>query len=66
MAKPDLQAAFVDPTTGQIKRLKGKLGLGVSNMNNLTDAANDGAADSAGVAIGELYRNGSVIQVRVA
>ena len=32
----------------------------------LDDYANDAAADSGGVAVGELYRNGSVIQVRVA
>ena len=66
MAKPDLQAAYVDPKTGQIKRLKGKLGLGVSNMDSLTAAADDTAAASAGVLIGELYRTGSTIKVRVA
>jgi hypothetical protein len=31
----------------------------------LTNAANDGAAAAAGVAIGQLYRNGSVVQIRV-
>lgn len=31
----------------------------------LTNAANDGAAAAAGVQVGQLYRNGSVIQVRV-
>lgn len=32
----------------------------------LTNAANDAAAAAAGVAIGQLYRNGSVIMVRIA
>lgn len=32
----------------------------------LINAANDSAASAAGVAIGELYRNGSVVMVRVA
>jgi hypothetical protein len=31
----------------------------------LTNAANDGAAAAAGVQVGQLYRNGSVIQVRI-
>jgi hypothetical protein len=31
----------------------------------LVNAANDGAAAAAGVAIGGLYRNGSVVQIRV-
>lgn len=32
----------------------------------LTNAANDAAAAAAGVQVGQLYRNGSVIMVRVA
>jgi hypothetical protein len=32
----------------------------------LTNAANDGAAASAGVAVGQIYRNGSIIMQRVA
>lgn len=32
----------------------------------LTNAANDGAAAAAGVAVGALYRNGSVMMIRVA
>lgn len=31
----------------------------------LTNAANDAAAALAGVKIGQLYRNGSVVQIRV-
>lgn len=33
--------------------------------NNLVNAANDAAAKSAGVAQGALYRNGSILMVRV-
>ena len=32
----------------------------------LTDAANDSAAATAGVAVGQLYRNGSVVMIRVS
>jgi len=32
----------------------------------LTDAANDSAAASAGVAVNQLYRNGSVVMIRVS
>ena len=31
----------------------------------LVNAANDAAAAAAGVAIGQVYRNGSVVQIRV-
>ena len=34
--------------------------------NGLVDAADDTAAATAGVAVGELYRNGSVVMIRVA
>jgi hypothetical protein len=33
--------------------------------NNLVNAANDGAAAAAGVSVGNMYRNGSVLMVRV-
>jgi hypothetical protein len=66
MAKPDLQNLKVAPKTGRIRRDDGKLGLADANLHNLPDAANDGAAATAGVAIGGLYRNGSVLMVRVA
>ncbi len=44
-----------------------KLDLVIRNVafGSLTNAANDAAAASAGVAIGELYRNGSVVMIRV-
>jgi hypothetical protein len=32
----------------------------------LVDAVNDAAAHAAGVEIGQLYRNGSIIMVRIA
>lgn len=35
------------------------------NMTALTNAANDAAAAAAGVGVGQVYRNGSVLQVRV-
>jgi hypothetical protein len=31
----------------------------------LTNAVNDAAAKAAGVEVGQLYRNGSIVQVRV-
>ncbi|MDI1265593.1 MAG: hypothetical protein PS018_20290 [bacterium] len=33
--------------------------------NNLVNAANDAAAAAGGVAVGNMYRNGSVLMVRV-
>jgi hypothetical protein len=43
------------------------ISLLLTNSNaSLTNAANDAAAALAGVQVGQLYRNGSVIQVRVA
>ena len=34
--------------------------------NGLTDAADDAAAASAGVAVGQIYRNGSIVMIRVS
>jgi hypothetical protein len=42
---------------------------GVANVvfsSGLTDAANDSAAATAGVAVNQLYRNGSVVMIRVS
>ncbi|XUM21067.1 hypothetical protein ACRAVF_27275 [Bradyrhizobium oligotrophicum S58] len=39
--------------------------LVTSGNTALTDAANDAAAAAAGVGVGQLYRNGSFIMVRV-
>jgi hypothetical protein len=38
----------------------------LAGFNTLPNYANDAAAASGGVAIGGMYRNGSVIMVRVA
>jgi len=35
-------------------------------LANLVNAANDGAAAAGGVAVGEVYRNGSILMVRVS
>ena len=34
-------------------------------MSGLENYANDAAASAGGVAVGELYRNGSIVMVRV-
>lgn len=40
--------------------------LGAGNVSaNLVNAANDAAAAAAGVSIGQTYRNGSILMVRV-
>ena len=39
---------------------------GTVSMAGLTDAANDSAAATAGVAVNQLYRNGSVVMIRVS
>lgn len=36
-----------------------------ASLASSTSYANDAAAQAGGVAIGQLYRNGSVVQVRV-
>lgn len=38
---------------------------GAPVVGQLTNAANDAAAALAGIPIGALYRNGSVVQIRV-
>jgi hypothetical protein len=58
MAKPDLQAVYVDPNDGQMKRLKGKLGLGQA-LENVIIAANEAAAITAGLAVGGLWADSS-------
>jgi len=40
--------------------------LAGGNVSTLTNAANDAAAATAGVNIGQLYRNGSQVMVRVS
>ena len=36
------------------------------NFTALSDFVDDAAAAAGGIAVGQLYRNGSVVQVRVA
>ena len=69
MAKPDIQRAFIT-ASGTIFRDKGKLGL--EDKGPVTglalaalDFANDGAADTGGVAVGELYHNSGALRIRV-
>ena len=38
----------------------------ISGLNTLPNYANDAAAASGGVAVGAMYRNGSVLMVRVS
>ena len=64
MAKPDLQPVLVKPSDGTLRRLDGKLGLAVA-LDNLVSAANDSAADSAGVPIGGLYHTSGAVKVRL-
>jgi hypothetical protein len=39
--------------------------MAAGNLPTLVNAANDAAAKAAGVGIGQLYANGSVLHVRV-
>ena len=57
MAKPDLQAVYVD-TKGQPKRLKGKLGLGQA-LANIIVAANEAAAIVLGLQVGGIWADSS-------
>ena len=41
-------------------------GTAAVKIEGLTDAANDAAAATAGVAVNQLYRNGSVVMIRVS
>jgi len=40
--------------------------IGVARTASLSDFADDAAAAIGGIAVGQLYRNGSVVMVRVA
>lgn len=68
------QLTLVDPATGKptqvFRDYMAKLDALVAAMAGgnappLVNAANDAAAAAAGVAVGNLYRNGSVVQMRV-
>jgi hypothetical protein len=69
MAKPDIQRSFIT-ASGTLFRDKGKLGL--EDKGPVTglalaalDFANDGAAATGGVAIGELYHTSGDVQIRL-
>ncbi len=53
----------VTVTLLQINATTGRISF--PNMPSSTTYANDGAAAAGGVAVGELYRNGSVVQCRI-
>lgn len=57
MAKPDHQAVYVD-TNGQLKRLKGKLGLGQA-FDNIIVADDENAAIVLGLEIGGVWADGN-------
>lgn len=58
------------PSDGTVTNAKVAAGAAISNskisFTGLGNYANDAAAATGGVAVGSLYRNGSVVQVRVA
>lgn len=64
MAKPDLQALYVKPDDGVVRRLDGKLGLEPA-FDNLVDANSDNNAALAGVPVGGLYHNAGDVKVRL-
>ncbi len=55
MAKPDLQAVYVNPNDSTLRRLKGKLGLGHA-FDNLPVFADNASAKSGDLDDGDLYR----------
>ena len=65
MAKPDLQAVYVDPSDGDLRRLDGKLGLKVA-FENMVSASGDVAAASAGVPVGGLYHTSGAVKIRLS
>ncbi len=64
MAKPDLQAVYVDPSDGDLRRLDGKLGLKVA-FENMVEANSDGNAANAGVPVGGLYHDSGDVKIRL-
>jgi len=58
VAATDPHPVYLTPTEGDARYLQQTL--------TLTNAVDDAAAATAGVAVGKLYRNGSVVMIRVA
>lgn len=69
MAKPDLQRVYSSTADGNLKRLKGKLGLAEA-MDNLVGAADDTAAAASGVPLRGVYydtdTNPGMLRVRLS
>ena len=65
MAKPDLQAVYVDPRDGDLRRLDGKLGLKVA-FENMVSASGDVDAANNGVPIGGLYHTSGTVKIRLS
>lgn len=58
---------FTEPFKRWFLSLQGRLNRpGAPNLPTSTSYANDAAAAVGGVEIGEFYRNGSVVQCRIA
>ena len=55
-------AQYMAKLDAAVRALAGNL---IGSPVQLTNAANDAQAAAAGVAVGQFYRNGSVVQVRV-
>jgi hypothetical protein len=55
MAKPDLQAVYVKPDDGNLRRLDGKLGLALA-LENLPVHADSATAKATGLEVGTLFR----------
>lgn len=70
--KPDSSQPWIDPENGRPSppfanyMLTVDLLLRLLNGLTLINAVNDAAAAAAGVPVGSLYRNGSIVMIRVA
>lgn len=60
-----LPTAGILATIGGVETFTNKT-LNAPRLSGLTDAADDAAAAAAGVPVGGVYRNGSVLRVRLA
>jgi hypothetical protein len=69
MAKPDLQQVYANTATGDLMRLKGKLGLGEA-LDFLVGATGDVDAAASGVPLRGLYydsdTNPGMLRVRLS
>jgi len=58
------QTTVAQDTQGFVIPMQG--GVYLLPLASVINAANDGAAATAGVAVGEVYRNGSVLMLRMS